>query len=150
MGKVKTNRTIRDTEAYRSDAYKNVSRTMKRRPSGYLVLPHLPREKGSENESHVGEKLNDLLKLACKAAGISTKGVTWTTCRHTAFRLTLEDFPVLGTQRHIDTFAKNGHTSADMLRTTYLQFIDAEETALAARKSIAPGKYSLVKRVSLE
>lgn len=150
LGKVKTNRDLHDTYTYRRDAYKNISRTLRRKPSGYLALPHLKRIVGSENESHVGETLNHLLKEACIRAGVSPVGVKWTTIRHTALRLTLEEYPELGTKRYIDNFAWNAHTSAPQLEDTYLKFIDAKETARKARAVIEPGKYSLVKRVSLE
>jgi hypothetical protein len=74
--------------------------------------------------------------------------VTWTTIRHTAFRLTLEGFPQLGVPPRIDAFAFNGHTSAKMLQDRYLKYIDAEKTAKEARERIKPGQWSMVKRVS--
>ena len=64
----------------------------------------------------------------------------WTTIRHTAFRLTLEEDKTLGVPPEINAFAENGHTSADQLRKTYLRFIDQEGTALKSRDMIAPRK----------
>ena len=64
----------------------------------------------------------------------------WTTIRHTAFRLTLEDDKSLGVPPKIYSFADNGHTSADQLRNTYLKYIELEATAKEARETIAPRK----------
>ena len=112
-----------------------------------LNFPHIKRTEGSENESNVGETINFLLKKACEKAGISTKGIDWTTCRHTAFRLTLEDYPELGTTQYIRDFADNGHTSPKMLEERYLRFIQREKTAAKARAAITPGNWSMIRRV---
>ena len=78
----------------------------------------------------------------------------WTNIRHTAFRLTLEDNPSLGSQPYINSFAENGRTSATQLRDTYLKFIELEKTALDSREVIEPsnqirwgGKYTSRKDV---
>ena len=52
-----------------------------------------------------------------------------TNIRHTAFRLTLEEVPELGSPPGIYAFAQNGMTSAEMLQRTYLRFIEEEATA---------------------
>jgi hypothetical protein len=147
LEKTKGDRDKHDTYAYRPDALENIRRILKRKPKGWLNFPHIKRTEGSENESNVGETINFLLKKACEKAGISTKGIDWTTCRHTAFRLTLEDHPELGTTQYIRDFADNGHTSQKMLEERYLRFIQREKTAAKARASIAPGKWSMVRRV---
>ena len=51
---------------------------------------------------------------------------------------------------HIDTFASNGHTSADMLREKYLYHIEREKTATEARKKIKPSSCALIKRSSVK
>jgi hypothetical protein len=71
-----------------------------------------------------------------------------TNIRHTAFRLTLEEDPTLGTPPGIYAFAQNGMTSAEMLQRTYLRFIEEEATAKRARAQIKPGQWSMVKRIS--
>ena len=64
----------------------------------------------------------------------------WTTLRHTAFRLTLEEDKTLGIPPEINAFADNGHTSAEQLRSTYLKYIDLEASAKKSRKTISPRK----------
>ncbi len=64
----------------------------------------------------------------------------WTTIRHTAFRLTLEEDPGLAIPPKINSFADNGHTSPDQLRNPYLRYIDAERTARESRQKIGEGK----------
>ena len=147
LEKTKSDRDKHDTYAYRPDALENVRRILKRKPKGWLNFPHIKRTEGSENESNVGETINFLLKKACEKAGIPTKGIDWTTCRHTAFRLTLEDYPELGTTQYIRDFADNGHTSPKMLEERYLRFIQREKTAAKARAAITPGNWSMVRRV---
>ena len=112
--------------AYRPDALDNVRRILKRKPIGWLNFHCIKRTEGSENESNVGETINFLLKHSCEKAGISTKGINWTTCLYTAFRLTLVDYPELGTTPYIRNFADNGHTSSKMLEERYLRFIQRE------------------------
>ena len=73
-------------------------------------------------------------------------GRKWTTIRHTAFRLTLEEDPALAIPPKINSFADNGHTSPDQLRNTYLRYIDAERTARESRQTIGEGKWTMVKR----
>ena len=76
------------------------------------------------------------------------KDISWTNIRHTAFRLTLEDYPELGqTGKPINEFALNGFTSPDMLYKTYLKYIDSKSQAKIARKKINPMEYTLVRKV---
>jgi hypothetical protein len=148
LEKTKGNRDLHDTYAYRPDAYSNTRRMLSRKPKGYSVFPWIQRKERSENESNVGATLNELLQVACKACGIE-KRIVWTNIRHTAFRLTLEEYPELGTSRYIRDFAENGHTSPEMLHERYLRFIEREATAKKAQANIAPGKWSLTKRVPI-
>jgi hypothetical protein len=151
LEETKGNRLLHQTFHYRPDAYSFWERMVLRRPAGYLILPHLFRPRGNESDSHCLETLNFLLKNAMTMCDppIHAADVTWTTIRHTAFRLTLEEFPELGVPPRIDAFAFNGHTSAKMLQERYLKYIDAEKTAKEARERIKPGQWSMVKRVEL-
>ena len=149
LQKVKSDKDPHDTYAYRPDAFDNISRILKRKPKGWLNFPYIKREEGSENQSNVGETINFLIKKACEKASIPIEGIDWTTCRHTAFRLTLEDFPELGTLLYVRDFADNGHTSREMLEERYLRPINRDKTAARARAAIKPGNWSLVKRVSI-
>ena len=99
------------------------------RPTGYLILPHPNRPIGNEADSHCLETLNFLLKnaMVMYVPPIHAEDVTWTTIRHTDFRLTLEEFPKLGVPPRIDAFAFTGHTSAQMLQERYLKYIDAKK-----------------------
>ena len=148
LEKTKGDRDLHDTYAYRPDALSNTQRMLRRKPKGYSVFPWIQRKERSENESNVGETLNRLLEFACKACGINKK-IVWTNIRHTAFRLTLEEYPELGTSRYIRDFAENGHTSPEMLHERYLRFIEREATAKRAQANISPGKWSLIKRVTI-
>ena len=60
----------------------------------------------------------------------------WTTIRHTAFRLTLEDDQSLWVPPQIGSFAANGHTSVQQLQDTYLNYILSEQTAETTRENI--------------
>jgi len=95
------------------------------------------------------KNLNDLLRYVLEQCDppIPSEGVTMTNIRHTAFRLTLEEVPELGSPPAIFAFAQNGMTSAEMLQRTYLRFIEEESTAKRARSQIRPGDWSMVKRV---
>jgi hypothetical protein len=139
------------TTHYRQDAVSNWRRMNLRRPKGLLIFPHTKRSEGETNSTLV-RNWNNLLKHALDACDppIESKGMTMTNIRHTAFRLTLEDDPRLGQEPRIHAFAANGLTSAEMLRATYLRFIEEESTAKESRAKIKPGTWSLQKRVSLE
>ena len=139
------------TTHYRQDAVSNWRRMNLRRPKGLLIFPHTKRSEGETN-STLKRNWNKLLTYALDACDppIPTKGMTMTNIRHTAFRLTLEEAPELGQEPGIHAFAANGLTSAEMLRATYLRFIEEEAAAKRTRAKIKPGSWSLQKRVSLE
>ena len=146
LEETKGDREIFETENYRPDAYNFCKRLKKRRPTGYLVLPHLERKVGRPTK-HVGQYLRDLLLFALDECGISTDGKNWTTIRHTALRLTLEEYPDFGKFPDIRRFADNAHTSVEMLQERYLRFIGSKELAKKARRTIKPSTYTLTKRV---
>ena len=139
------------TTHYRQDAVSNWRRMNRRRPKGLLIFPHTKRSEG-ETTSTLVRNWNNLLKHALDACDppIPSKDMTMTNIRHTAFRLTLEEAPELGQEPGIHAFAANGLTSAEMLRATYLRFIEEESTAKRTRAKIKPASWSLQKRVSLE
>jgi hypothetical protein len=116
------------------------------------VLPHLERPPGNPADSHVLKTLNHLLKTAIEQClpEFPESERKWTTIRHTAFRLTLEDDPSLGVPPKINSFAENGHTSPQQLRDTYLRFIDAEKTARETRENIPEGVWTMTKRADLD
>ena len=118
----------------RPDAVQNWRRMNQRRPKGFLCFPHTKRSVGETN-STLKRKWNLLLRVALDACGVPSKGITMTNIRHTAFRLTLEEAPELGTQRHIHSFAANAGTTPDMLQKTYLRFIEQESTAMDEQRS---------------
>ena len=122
-----------------------------RRPKGLLIFPHTKRSEGETN-STLKRNWNKLLTYALDACHppIPSKGMTMTNIRHTAFRLTMEEAPELGQEPGIDGFAANVLTSSEMLRATYLQFIEKEVTAKSSRAKIKPSSWSPQKRVQLE
>ena len=152
LEKTKADRAKHTTTHYRPDGYKFWKRMNSRRPKGYLAFPFYPREVGNENASNVGATLNKMLQHAVDLCHIKKREkVVWGIIRHTAFRLTLEDLPHLGTAgTYIESFAANGMTSSKMLREVYLKFIDADRVAQDARKIIPESSFSLLKRVSLD
>ena len=111
----------------------------------------MDREAKNQAESSALDCFNDLLRQALDQCNppIPSKGVTSTTIRHTAFRLTLEEVPELGQYPGIVTFAENGHISPPMLQQTYLKYI-VERLAKQLRSKMKPGEYSMVRRVGLE
>ena len=145
----KGDRKTHDTYAYRGDALSLINDALTRKGHrGYAVLPHLSRKKGQEAQSMVMQTLNYLLKEAGTyanekfEAGIDIQQLKWTTIRHTAFRLTLEDLPELDAPKALKNFAENGHTSREMLLERYLNPLKREQQARAAREKIKPGKHS--------
>ena len=152
----KRDRPRHRTTHYRKDANKFMKRLSQRKPKGYLIFPHLNRPENNPSESNVLENLNYLLKVAMGKylPDFPRSECKWTMIRHTAFRLTLEDDPSLGVQPKINSFAENGRTSVNMLRDTYLKFIELEKTAIDSREKIEPqrqvrwgGKYKSRKDV---
>ena len=138
----KKDRPIHRTTHYREDAVKVMKRITARKPNGYLILPHLNRPSGNPADSSVLLTLNFLLKKAMEEClpDFPKESMKWTTIRHTAFRLTLEEMPSLGIPPQINAFADNGHTSPQQLRDTYLRWIDADKTAREAREQIPASK----------
>ena len=148
LEETKGNRPQQRTTHYRPDAVANWRRMNKRRQNGLLVFPHINRSE-SDISGTLNKNLNDLLRYVLEQCDppIPSKGVTMTNIRHTAFRLTLEEVPELGSPPGIYAFAQNGMTSAEMLQKTYLRFIEEEATAKRARSQIRPGDWSMVKKV---
>ena len=149
----KGDRTKHRTTHYRDDALGNWRRLKVRKPKGYLAFPHLVREDENPTETSVLKNFNRLLRFALDECvpPITSKGITATNIRHTAIRLTLEDIPSLSVPgAPLNSFAENARTSTEMLYKTYLRYIESEKTAREARKQSKPGKYSMVKRVSLD
>jgi hypothetical protein len=145
----KKDRPIHQTTHYRNDGYRFWERLKMRKPSGYLVLPQIERPAGNPADSPVLKTLNYLLKHVMERTfgdEFPASGRKWTTIRHTAFRLTLEEDPGLAIPPKINSFADNGHTSPDQLRNTYLRYIDAERTARESRQTIGEGTWTMVKR----
>jgi hypothetical protein len=54
---------------------------------------------------------------------------------------------MLGTDRWIHQFADNAHTSAKMLRETYLRFIDRDNLIEQVKDQFTPSEWQMVKRV---
>ena len=135
----KKDRPIHRTTHYRKDAVKFMKRITSRKPNGYLILPHISRPINNPADSSVLLTLNFLLKKAIEGClpKVPKESMKWTTIRHTAFRLTLEEMPSLGVAPKINAFADNGHTSPQQLRDTYLRWIDSDKTAREAREQIA-------------
>ena len=134
----KKDRPKHRTFPYRKDAGKFMKRLTARKPKGYLIFPHMNRPEGNPAESNVLLNLNYLLKIAMKKylPNFPISECKWTTIRHTAFRLTLEDRPELGNQNKINEFAENGRTSANQLRETYLKYMNLERVAEESRELI--------------
>jgi hypothetical protein len=150
LEKIKGGRDKRITFPYRPDGYRFWKRMNARKGIGYLGFPLYSRQQDNEQDSNVVEMLNLMLKKVVELCRIKKRKVVWTTVRHTAFTLTLEEMPELGVPPSIDTFASNGGTSAQMLRENYLYKIDREGIAKKAQKKIKSSSWSLVKRVSLD
>ena len=138
----KKDRPKHSSTHFRPDAEKFMDRLLQRKPSGYLIFPDMERPKDNAADSRVLKKLNILLKAALQEClpEFPVADCKWTTLRHTAFRLTLEDDSTLGIPPKINAFADNGHTSADQLRKTYLRYMELEATAKEARKNIPASK----------
>jgi len=141
-----------ETAHYREKGYDYWKKLNWRKPKGYLGMPFYQRIEGNEGGSRVGECINRMLKEVCDLCKIKKRNkIVWGIIRHTAFRLTLEDNPDLGSNpMALATFGRNGHTSPDMLWKHYLKSIESEKTALKAQKQIKSKSYELIKRVSLD
>lgn len=145
----KGDREQKSTRAFRPQHYSTVKRIFKRRPRGYLVLPWIERQQNREAESNCLETLNTLLKYTVSIClpDFDLGKKPWTCMRHTSLRLALEEVPMLGTDRWIHQFADNAHTSAKMLRETYLRFIDRDNLIEQVKDQFTPSEWQMVKRV---
>ncbi len=141
----KKDRPRHQTTHYRGDAPLYLKRIFGRKPSGYAIFPHLKRPLGNPADSGVLGNLNFLLKHAIDLClpDFPVKERKWMTLRHTALRLTLEDDRDLWIPPDINSFAENAHTSPQMLRETYINYIESESTAKKSRKKIKSGNWSL-------
>ena len=94
----KKDRPKHSSTHFRPDAEKFMDRLLQRKPSGYLIFPDMERPKDNAADSRVLKKLNILLKAALQEClpEFPVADCKWTTLRHTAFRLTLEDDSTLG------------------------------------------------------
>lgn len=143
----KSNRPILPTTHYRQGAIRFIERTKRRKPSGYLFFPHLIRPEGAPKDSHLLETTNFLLQSALSDIGVRNhQSFGMTELRHTAFRLTLEELPILGEHGRIKGFAENGHTSPEMLEKHYLSYIRIEKQAKDLMIS-EQGQWEMIKRV---
>ena len=145
----KNQRDIITTTHYRDAAILYMERVKARKPSGFLCLPYMPRPDRSPKQSKVCEKVTDLIKDVLREIGVDPKGFALTQIRHTAFRLTLEERRELGTAAEIDAFARNGHTSKEMLWNHYLRYLDIDESTRKHRITES-SKWGMVKRVSMD
>ena len=119
---------------YLSDSNTFITILKRTKPTGYLVFPMYERDPDNPVDSQVNETLNYMLQHVVKLCGIKKRQkMTMTNIRHTAFYLTIQENPELfNTESKLKTFAENGHTSADMLRETYINKIDTERQSLEA------------------
>ena len=152
LEETKGNRPIHITRSFRPDADRFMARMKLRRPKkGYLIFPEMPRPEEGGAENKVRNTLNFLLKKAvAKCLPDFDLGLKpWTTIRHTAFRLMLEDDPSLWVGHKLRDFAINGHTSPDQLQTTYITPIQSEKTAKETRETIRSKGWSTKGRVKV-
>jgi hypothetical protein len=143
----KSNRDVLTTTSYREDSVGFVHRLKTRKPKGYALFPNIARPTGSPKDSNLLEKANFLLQYAIREIGVpGASNFRMTEIRHTAFRLTLEDRPMLGQRGYIDEFARNGHTSPEMLEKNYLRYIRLENQARELRVPRS-SEYTFTRRV---
>ena len=139
LKETKQDRDVHLTQAYRFEADGFMRRMKERRPKkGYLIFPLIrrPDEGGAENK--VRNLLNHLLKKTVEKClpDFSLRKKPWTTIRHTTIRLMLEDDPSLWVGYQLRDFAANCHTSPEQILTTYIQPIQAGQTAKATRENL--------------
>ena len=134
----KKDRSIHKTYSFKNGSDECCERILLRKPSGYIVFPDKKRDSKNESANNTIRKLNKLLKVVIQENidNFPLEYQRLTTIRHTAFRLTLEQDPSLGSPNKIHSFAFNGHTSVKQLQETYLKEIDAERHAKESRKRI--------------
>ena len=149
LEETKGDRSKHETTHYRPDAVRYWERLSKRRQKrGWLICPNIERSEEGGGEYSVLKRLNSSLKRAIDhlLPAYSDKNISWTNIRHTAFRLTLEEYPELGQVPAINDFALNGRTSPDMLYKTYLRYFEGRKTAKVARTKLKPSEYTLVRK----
>ena len=75
--------------------------------------------------------------------------MTITNIRHTAFRLTLEEFSEIAIdEEEKKLFADNGNTGVESLDKTYLKYIKRGKLASKARKNLPSNSWLMQKKVS--
>ena len=150
LEKTKKDRLKQETEHIFPDGYTIWKRIKKRRPSGYISFPYLPRKYGKENDCHCSETANVMLKKASELCKIKKRGaITLTTIRHTAFRLTLENMKPLTDTNQIRLFADNGNTGVESLRKHYLRYEQKSSFIEDVRKDMPRQSWALITRVSM-
>ena len=142
IGKTKTGKT-RDTFSWRDEGADVWARIYKRRKNDLHVnCPSIDRQGKKTNK--VGKRLNKLLKFAISEALPEYKGdKNWKMIRHTAFRVTFKQNKHLRQGQDFEEFARNSHTSTDMLNSRYLKPIKDEEAGARSRKAIPRGRKDL-------
>ena len=139
LEETKGNRDIHKTRSFRPDADRFMRRMKLRRPKkGFLIFPEIPRPEEGGAENKVRNTLNFLLKKAVAKClpDFDLGQKAWTTIRHTAIRLMLEDDQSLWVGHKLRDFAHNCHTSPDQVQTTYITPIQSEQTARQTRENI--------------
>ena len=152
LEKPKKHRLVQDTQSFYPDTANEIwERVQLRRPTGYLAFPYLPRIEGNENDSHVVETANELLKEAIQLCKIKKRyPVTLTTIRHTSIRLTLEDMPPLVDEQKIRLFADNANSGIESFRKHYLKYEQRTDFISEVSKAMPKHDWALQKRVSLD
>ena len=151
LEKTKRDRLKQETEHIFPSGYTIWKRIKKRRPSGYISFPYLPREYGKENDCHFSETANVLLKKASELCSIKKRNaITRTTLRHTAFRLRFEQMPQLRDEQEIRLFADNGNTGVESLRKHYLRYEQKSSFIENVRKDMPRQSWALINRVSMK
>lgn len=141
----KQDRQKHTTTHYRPDAPKYVKRIFGRKPEGFVIFPEVQRDSKEIANNRVLLNLNFLLKSVIDECipKFPEKDKKWVTLRHTSLRLTLEEDRDLWVPPQINSFSDNAHTSPDMLRQTYINYIESESTAKRSRKNIRGGAWEL-------
>ena len=141
MREVKGDRQQDDSYSFRETSLEHIRRMfMRRGAQGWCWFDFYNRPANNPADSQVLETLNFLLQFALKETGIADqkrKKLTWTSIRHTAFYLTVQEYPELRDRTKLSSFADNGFTSVKMLDNTYLKKLEAEKTANEARTRLA-------------
>ena len=147
----KSDRKIKETRNIRDDAFDFMLRLMNRRSdNGWLLFPSYKRQCEGGAENKVMRNMNFLLQIAVEKClpEFSLKDANVKAIRHTSFRHHFEDDPILGDPDKIRMFAENALTTPEMLQSTYLDYINREETLRGSKKKMRKSNYSLTNRVS--